>query len=288
MLHLLILAFLGHAQLHGEVSENLLTNPNFDGVVSPHGVPAGWQLYAGVDETRKLSVVIADEEKALLIEDNDTGQEVGVYQRIAAKGGLAYQATAIIKKFRERPSGGIYMQLRFLPSNKYHQVSLHSAGQGNRKVSVKGLAPQGTTRATLYLYTHRSPTPSIFISRAELVSGVKPPRIAPPPEPAKIERLKKLHISTSLVSENKSSAAIVSPGNGIYSKEAESIQAAILKRTKVKLPIIADEDPLQHIPLKQNLIMLGNRSTNAVIQELYSRYFTLLDLKYPGPGGSVV
>ncbi len=288
MLHLLILAFLGHAQLHGEAPENLLTNPNFDGAVSTHGVPAGWQLYAGVDETRKLSVVIADEEKALLIEDNDTGQEVGVYQRIAAKGGLAYQATAIIKKFKEKPSGGIYMQLRFLPSNKYHQVSLHSAGQGNRKVSVKGLAPQGTTRATLYLYTHRSPTPSLFISRVELVSGVKPPRIAPPPKPAKIERLKKLYITTSLVSENKSTAAIVSPGSGTYSKEAETIQAAVLKRTKVKLPIIADEDPLQHIPLKQNLILLGNRSTNAVIQELYSRYFTLLDLKYPGPGGSVV
>jgi hypothetical protein len=288
MLHLLFLSVIGHADLQAEVSKNLLTNPNFDGVVSQQGVPAGWQLYGGVDKSRKLSVVETEGQRALLIEDNDTGQEVGVYQQIAAEGGLAYQATAMVKKVNEKTSGGMYIQLRFLPSDKYHQMTLYSAEQGIKKISVKGVAPPGTKRATLYLYTHRDPTPSLYINSVELVSGVEPPRVAPPPQPAKIERLKNLYLATLLVSGNRSASAIVSPAGGIYSNEARAIQAAIVQKTSVKIPIITDEDPLQHIPLKQNLILLGNRSTNAVIQELYSRFFTLLDLKYPGPGGSVV
>lgn len=288
MLHLILLSVIGNADLIAEVSPNLLANPEFDEAVSLQGVPAGWQLYGGVDNSRKLSVVEAGGDRSLLIEDNDSGQEVGVYQYVAVQAGLVYQATAMVKKVTEKTAGGMYIQLRFLPSNEYHQMTLYCGDQGAKKISVKGVAPPGTKGATLYLYTHRDPTPSLYINSVELVSGVEPPRVAPPPQPAKIERLKNLYITTSLVSENKSTAAIVSPAGGIYAREADNVQAAIFQKADVKIPIINDEDPLQHIPLKQNLILLGNRSTNAVIQELYSRYFTLLDLKYPGPGGSVV
>jgi len=39
------------------------------------------------------------------------------------------------------------------------------------------------------------------------------------------------------------------------------------------------------LPIQGNVIALGNRSTNRLIAELYNRYLTLLDLKYPGEGG---
>ncbi len=100
--------------------------------------------------------------------------------------------------------------------------------------------------------------------------------------------LKDLHLTTDLVKEGRSNATIVTAGSGIYGEEASQIQEVIEKLSGVKVPIATDDSPAGAVPITGNLIVLGNRSTNKTIEELYNRYYTLLDLRYPGPEGHEV
>ena len=100
--------------------------------------------------------------------------------------------------------------------------------------------------------------------------------------------LKDLHLTTGLVENGRAAATIVTPSSGIYDADAARIQRAILERTGAMVPVARDEPPSGSVPITENLIVLGNRSTNRTIAALYDLYYTLLDLKYPGPGGYVV
>jgi len=53
----------------------------------------------------------------------------------------------------------------------------------------------------------------------------------------------------------------------------------------VRLEVVTPESSQAVVPLVGNVIVLGNRSTNATCGALYDRYYTLVDLKYPGPNG---
>ena len=114
------------------------------------------------------------------------------------------------------------------------------------------------------------------------LSGQKEPEVPELITPV-YETLKDMHLEIPLVKDGKAVSSIVAPS--IYLKDAESLQNTILQRTGIKLPIIGDTDPGAATPLKGNLIILGNRSTSKVSSELYDRYYSLMDLKYPGPGG---
>ena len=106
--------------------------------------------------------------------------------------------------------------------------------------------------------------------------------------PPGYERLKDLYLNTVLVEDGRAAATIVVPSNGVYDAQAAGIQRAILERTGVQVPLARDDSPAGSVPIVENLILLGNRSTNRTISALYDRYYTLLDLKYPGPGGYAV
>jgi len=110
----------------------------------------------------------------------------------------------------------------------------------------------------------------------------------PTPEPPVYSTLKDHSFTTPLLKDNKATVAIVSPSSGIYDAYAERIVSAVQTKTGVTLSIVSDLSEDSALPLKQNLIIIGNRSTNKTIEKLYNLFFTLLDLKYPGPGGSVV
>jgi hypothetical protein len=99
-------------------------------------------------------------------------------------------------------------------------------------------------------------------------------------------KLKDLHLTTSLVSASTAAVNIVSPA--IYRDDALKIADAIKKITKVNIPVISDEAPEASMPLKGNLILLGNRSTSKAVNTLYDLGYTFIDLKYPGKGGFVV
>jgi len=129
----------------------------------------------------------------------------------------------------------------------------------------------------------------VVLDNVKLVSGVEPPP-PPPPEavPPVYDKLKDLYLTTDLVKDGQPNVTIVAPASGVYAEDAQSIQQAIQKLTGVSVPIATDESPAAAVPIKGNLIALGNRSTNKTIGRLYDLYYTLLDLRYPGPEGYVV
>ncbi len=146
-----------------------------------------------------------------------------------------------------------------------------------------GVAPPDTKNAQLYIYTHRDPTPKFVVDSVSLVSGVEPPPLPPPaPVPPVYDKLKNLYLTTDLVKDGQAKIAIVEPSSGVYANEARLIQRAIRDLTGVEVPVVKDDAPESAVPIKGNLIVLGNRSTNRAISDLYNLFYTFLDGRYPG------
>ena len=102
------------------------------------------------------------------------------------------------------------------------------------------------------------------------------------------EELKELYIETELVRDGEPNVTIVVPADGVYGEQATRIQRVIEEQAGVRVSVDTDDSAAGAVPIEGNRILLGNRSTNGTIGELYNRYYTLLDLRYPGPGGHVV
>jgi hypothetical protein len=274
------------------ISENLLRNPSFKKGVNENGLPIGWSLYGGRGTNQHVKLVEPDgsAQTVILIDDGDSSAEIGLMQTCPVKPGLTYEASVETRALKGASSHGAYLQLRFLPSDKYVQTSLAPGSTRTfEKVSVKATAPPNTESARVYLYTHRDPTPRLLLRNIMLVSGVSPPPTPPPaPVPPIYSKLKDLHINTELVSRGKPNITIIVPASGIYEKQAKRIQKRITELTGVQVPVRTDKSPAGTVPIRGHLIVLGNRSTNGTVGELYNRYYTLLDLRYPGPGGYVV
>lgn len=111
------------------------------------------------------------------------------------------------------------------------------------------------------------------------------------PSQAEVERHiqvkpRELHLETAILRQNRPAARIVIPkGNAWYREQAERIVQAVEKRGG-KIPIEEDTAFRDLSALKENLILLGNRDSNQAIRKLYYLHYTLLDARYPGPGGS--
>lgn len=278
---------------HGkEPFEVTLRNPSFTEGVDSKGVPRGWSKYGGSGKDQTLTIVDGvNGRKSLLIRDGDPAAEVGVSQAVRLQGGETYQATVQVGCAEGLPSTGVYLQLRFLPSNQFVQTNLAAKSvRGFSQVSLKGAAPSGTTQGVIYLYTHKESTPKgALITDVRLQGGFPPPPPPPPaPAPPQYDKLKNLHLEIPLASDGKPAVAIVVPPGGLYQNAAEVIQKAIEKQTGVTAPIVSTDIPEAAVPIRGNLIVLGNRSTNKTMGALYDLYYCLVDLKYPGPEGYVV
>jgi len=291
-----------------EVSANLLKNPSFEQGADGAGTSVGWQLYGSRDDRRRLSLVevARDGRMAIRIEDGHPDAEIGLLQGVGAKGGVGYKATVWVREDKRGDAQGAFLQMRFLPSQHFAQKPLMTRqARGFEPISVSAVAPSGTTQITVYIYTHRGPTPRVTVDHAELIGGVDEVDIGvpPPAESPNYSRLKDLHLITSLVRDGKPEAVIVAPASGEHDAAARRLQEAIRKVTGVVVPIVGDEQPASRIrglvldgfparrprdgqpPLSANLICLGQRTTNQTIGSLYDLYYCLTDAKYPGRGG---
>ncbi len=274
-----------------ELFEVTLENPSFTKGVNDRGIPLGWAQYGGGGTDQELMIEDdPDGGKSLLIVDGDPQAEIGVHQAFELKGGETYQVSTKVRGVEDASTSGAYLQFRFLPSNQYVQTDLRARSADEfSEVSVKGTAPPDTTKAMIYLYTHRGPTPKVLVTDVKLVGGLPPPPPPPPPPvPPQYTELKNLHLNVALVNDGKPNVAIVAPASGVYQAAAAAIQQAIETRTGVTAPIVSDDSPEAAVPITSNLIVLGNRSTNKTINALYDLYYCLVDLKYPGPEGYVV
>ena len=269
-----------------------LRNPSFSDSADDHGVPLGWFRYGGGGEKQKLEIAKVDDGRAALrITDGDRTTEIGVTQTVELKGGENYRVSVKVRGVTGASTSGAYLQLRFLPSNEYVQTSLRADSADEfSEVSVTGTAPHNTTRSTIYLYTHRETTPQVLITDVRLMGGVPAPPPPPPePVPPQYEKLGDLHLKIPLVRNGRANAAIVAPSaNASYQAIATRIRQTIEERSGVRLPVLSDDSSQADVPLQQNLIVLGNRSTNKTISRLYDHYYCLVDLKYPGPEGYVI
>ncbi|MGD9497856.1 MAG: FG-GAP repeat domain-containing protein [Armatimonadota bacterium] len=271
-----------------------LVNPAFDQGVTDDGVPIGWSPYGSRGEGTAMRVVVTGEGggHALLLEDASTASEIGVYQDFPATGGEAYRVVVSAARVPGAMPQGMNLQLRFLPSNVYRQVAVAPASEDFTQTEVYLVAPADTTTGRIYLYTHAEPTPKVMVTAVSVTAGAELPPFpqgpAPAPVPPQYDRLKELHLTTPLVRGGQPAISIVAPASGRYDAPARAIQAAIREISGVQVPIITDEAPEAAVPLQGHLIVLGNRSTNRTLHGLYERFFTLLDLKYPGSGGYAV
>lgn len=268
-----------------------LANPSFDQGVDKKGVPVGWLKYGGQGKDQHLTIVDGpDGQKSLLIDDGDPTAELGVVQTFPLKGGQTYQVTVKVRAVEGAYTAGAVLQFRFLPSHQYVQTGLAAASDRRfSQVSVTATAPPDTTQASVYLYSHRDPMPKVLVTDVRVRGGLPPPPPPPPaPIPPQYTQLKNQHLQIRLVEEGKPTAVIVAPASGVYQTAAAEIQQAIADRTGIKVPIVSDDAPQAALPCRENLIVLGNRSTNKTISALYDLYYCLADLKYPGPEGYVV
>ena len=280
------------ATASAEPVEVPLVNPSFEGAIAEDGAPEGWSRYGGHD---RLSVSVVDDViaggQALLIEDDNPEAEVGVHQTFALEGGQNVRVRVSVRRATEESTAGAYLQLRFLPSNEFEQIGLRAESADRfSDVVLFTAVPEDTERARLYLYTHAAPTPKLVVDRVTVEAGLddlKFPEIAAPdPTPPQYDALKDLHLQTALVEGGEARAAIVTGSEGRYAEEAQAIQQAIAEITGVELPIVADTDSVP--PFDQNVILLGARETSAAVRRMYEHFFTLLDARFPGPGGHVV
>ena len=277
-----------------EAPANLLKNPSFEESVQDNGVPSGWHLYGGLGPNRRVDVIDAPDlgGKAVLINDSNEAEEVGLSQAVGVEANASYLASVKVKAVEDASPNGAFLQLRFLPSNQFVQRPLMPGLGGEAgETCAGGIAPPGTTHATLYLYSHQQPTPQVVIDDVRLGKVKELPEmttLSGKPQPPAISKLKELHLDTDLVKDGAPAATVIAPASGIYDAQAREIVQAIEKLTGVALPVLRDDAPEAAIPLEGNVIVLGNRSTNRLLGLLYERYYTLLDLRYPGREGYVV
>ena len=272
-----------------------LQNPSFEAGNSSAGLPVGWRLYdgSGQNQSIKLEEDPDTGETAVRLSDGDPAKEIGLYQDVAIQAGETYRAGVMVRGIRGASAAGAYLQLRFSPSGHFAQRSLSpDRAGGYTQVSVVATAPGGDKTARIYLYTHKAPTPQVMVDTVTLEAGVPAaapsPAPAPDPTPPVYTELRDLHLETSLTRDGVPTVCIVAPASGRYDQVARDIQAAIKRLSGVEVPIVGDLSPQASLPLEGNLIALGNRSTNALLSGLYDHFYTLIDLKYPGPGGHVV
>jgi hypothetical protein len=265
--------------------QNLLKGAEFGRL--ENGAPVGWTFY-GKKDAGTLSI----ENGALRLEDNSKAAEIGITQTVPAEGGKTYGVRAVIKELAPGSTAGAFLQLRFLPSNKFQQIGLSAeeadewnAGDWSSSV-VSGVAPAGTTSAQVYLYSHAETTPQLLVQKVELAPNLKSKNVFAEPIPPQYTTLKNLYVNTDLVRAGKAAAKIAIPENPRYRAAAEKLQQEIKAQSGVQIPIVPDSQI--GIPLEENVILLGNRSTNSALRILYDRFFALTDLKYPGAGGHEV
>ena len=99
-----------------------------------------------------------------------------------------------------------------------------------------------------------------------------------------------LNKPTVLIDSNKVPlSVIIIPQDRRYEKEAQVLQDAFEKLGGARVPVLYDDEGTPEELLSgRSIIVLGNMASSRFIRTLYEQWYAFLDLKYPGPGGSVV
>ena len=122
----------------------------------------------------------------------------------------------------------------------------------------------------------------LFVARINLVPGISfGGGIAP------VVTLKEMFLDTVLVHSGRAEVVIVTP-EGKYAQAVARIRNWIKDISGTDVEIVSAEDVSLSLLQERNVIVCGNMADNAFIKQLYVKYYTLVDLVYPGKGGHVL
>lgn len=100
--------------------------------------------------------------------------------------------------------------------------------------------------------------------------------------------LKDMHIETVLSDGGQPQAVIVAPQDGRHGDAVAIVQRAVQAAGGCELPIVGDDEDGRALLADRSVIAIGNRHTSRFLDDLYYRYYTFLDARYPGAGGHVL
>lgn len=264
-----------------------------------NGLPKGWSKYDTGKAGTISRIALPGGRYGALLTVEDAKQSLGLVRRFPAAGGKYYRASLESSALPERGQKGAFLQIRFEPyplktfgnSEYLRQLPLADFDADRNVTDVTLQAPAGTTGAMIYIITAGA-APAVRLQKFSFEVSDTPfaPREADPqivPGALKITP-RDLKIDTVLVRDRRALAAIVAPDAPEYRELAARINRAVKAKTGVELPILKDEAFARADRLKYPIITLGNRDVNRTMANLYNRFYTLIDAKYPGKGGAVV
>lgn len=252
----------------------VLKNPSFTEGVTEDGLPTHWQ--------GKKDMVSLVEGKGVQIARGGM-----ISQMVPAAGDREYVLTARahVPYYEEeknfRYCSRAYLTLTFLPSSERQRVEMVTPFGESRELveyAIGGWAPADTKEV------------HVAISAGREAMTLADVQLAAHENSYDSFKLKKLYIDTAIVADGAPAARIVVPASGVHDRLGSRIAGRIKGITGVDVPIAKDADftICRDLRFSENLIVLGNRNTNQVMSDLYDLYYCIIDLRYPGKGGSVV
>lgn len=243
------------------------------------GVPTGWAAYKRASDNRRRELVQRGGQTALLLVDDDTGEEIGVQQRFPLAPGRYYEVSLAARAVAGRDARSVYFQLRFLPSGKRCQAEIE-VSEPDVPVStyVGGVAPPDTAEAIIYIYSLKSGTPSVIVDDVEL-RGVACRDFDEVTEPrARVPQ-------TVLVREGRPDAIIVTPAGEEWQSLARNLGGQLKQALGVTFPIRTEVEATDDTMRETTALLLGHIGVNRAMLYPYSHSLCFPDSYYPGPGG---
>ncbi len=146
-----------------------LINDNFSSNAPGFGAPSGWNVYAKITELNTIEIKdMGGDRREVVLKDTDPQAEIGLTRALPATAGKFYRFSAKIRRTDPAMGSVPAIQIRFLPSNKFKQISTAANNSVMTANSVSMQAPEGTERLQVYLYSFKPMLSAYAISALKI------------------------------------------------------------------------------------------------------------------------
>ena len=160
---------------HQALAQKVVFEDSFNDNKSDAVIPKGWQKYGSNKDGNSIALIVEKNNKAVFIQDISKKTEIGLKKTFQAEANKYYIAKLKVKKYKDKPSYGLLIQIRFLPSNQKIQKHLHPQNVDEyNEISLCTKSPEGTKSVRIYIYTWSAPIPQIFIDDFVLLKSDNP------------------------------------------------------------------------------------------------------------------